>query len=155
MEETLVETCFCQDGLNLGLNRCWQKLANPAFGLSIHGRWGAYNAPAHHLAGLRGLTSLGKGKRGEKRGGEGREVEERGERGQPPNTYSWIGLGRWWFFPLGILDLYIIYHIFVDLASLTYRGKLTYMNKREVKNEILVIVTDPSVTIRCICKGQK
>jgi len=28
--ETLVETCFCQDGLNLGLNRCWRKLANPA-----------------------------------------------------------------------------------------------------------------------------
>ena len=33
--ETLVETCFCQDGLNrfksrlnLGLNQCWQKLAN-------------------------------------------------------------------------------------------------------------------------------
>ena len=27
--ESLVETCFCQDGLNLGLNRCWRKLANP------------------------------------------------------------------------------------------------------------------------------
>jgi len=27
--ETLVGTCFCQDGLNLGLNRCWRKLANP------------------------------------------------------------------------------------------------------------------------------
>jgi len=26
--ETLVETCFCQDGLNIGLTRCWQKLAN-------------------------------------------------------------------------------------------------------------------------------
>ena len=28
--KTLTETCFCQDGLNLGLNHCWQKLANTA-----------------------------------------------------------------------------------------------------------------------------
>ena len=27
--ETLVETYSGQDGLNLGLNRCWRKLANP------------------------------------------------------------------------------------------------------------------------------
>ena len=35
--KTPAETCFCQGGLNrfepglnLGFNRCWQKLANPA-----------------------------------------------------------------------------------------------------------------------------
>jgi len=28
--QKLAETCFCQTGLNRGLNRCWQKLANPA-----------------------------------------------------------------------------------------------------------------------------
>ena len=33
--ETLAETCFCQDGLNLGLNWCWQKLANPGENLPI------------------------------------------------------------------------------------------------------------------------
>jgi len=36
--ETLVETCFCQDGLNLGLNQCYQKLGQPCL-LVITDRW--------------------------------------------------------------------------------------------------------------------
>ena len=36
--EILVETCFCQDGLNLGLNPCWQKLGNPVSSSIIRDR---------------------------------------------------------------------------------------------------------------------